>query len=178
MRPQPGRWLLGLAFVLAISATASAQHRWQIDFWRNNVWPNPFVLQDRITVCAPFTAMTTAGWMRQNTISHLHFNPETQQLTETGRLKVRSILTQGPEDSRDIYIVKGQDAEQTEIRMTSVRDAAVHFLPAGGVPNVTAIDREYRAWNADEVDAIARKQKQSIPAPRLSGPAGSAVSSQ
>ncbi len=142
-------------------------HRKQLDFYRNNAWPEPFSSIDQKAYGVPLALMHHKGWLRQNTIGHQHFDATTQQLTEAGELKLRWILTQTPTDRRIVTVVRGYTDDETSMRADSVQQAAERIIPEGGLPEVRLTDIDVRGWSADEIDAIDQKAKASIPNPVL-----------
>jgi len=151
-------------------------HRANLDWKRNNAWPEPFVRADRRAYFRPFNTMVTKGWLRQNTIGNHHFHPETNRLTEAGELKLRWVVTQTPPEHRTVVVLRGRTKEATAIRTDSVQQAASRMVPEGELPEVRVTDIEARAWSADEVDAIGRKARESLPAPVLPDLSGSSSS--
>ena len=142
-------------------------HRVHVDFHRNIAWPEPFASIDRKAYQVPFNVMYEKGWLRQNTIGHHHFNPETQQLTEAGQLKVRWILTHAPPNRRTVVVVRGYTAEVTAIRTDSVQQAAERMVLSDPLPEVRLTDIEARGWSADDIDAIGRRSRDAMPDPVL-----------
>jgi hypothetical protein len=148
-------------------------HRVHLDWKRNNAWPEPFVRADRRAYFEPFELMNAKGWLRQNTIGNHHFNPDTNQLTEAGQLKVRWILSTAPPEHRIIVLVRGHSQEVTATRMDSVQQTATNFVPEGPLPEVRVTGIEARGWPARDIDAIGRKAQASMPAPILPAADGS-----
>ena len=141
--------------------------RCKLDYHRNIAWPHPFVCMDRQSVRAPFAVQTSKGWQRQNTIGRYHFDPETQQLTEAGYLKVRWIVTQAPPEHRTIFVVRGDSEAETTSRTDSIHESLARIAPNGKLPDVRSIAVDYRGWPAEEIDAIDRKIQSSRPIPQL-----------
>ena len=148
--------------------------RMQLDWHRNNAWPQPWVAHDRIAACSPFVTQAENGWYAASTLSDLHFDSETQMLTEAGDLKVRQIVTQHPEQYRMVFIVKGHTKTDTDKRTDSVQQAVTRIVPDGVLPDVRHIHTAPRPWSAEEINAVERAYRQSRPAPRL--PIGSGAS--
>ena len=138
-----------------------------LDCKRNNVWPQPFVTQDRHAVCSSYSVFARSGWSRQNTLSEFHFDPVTNQLTEAGKLKVRQILLHHPAGRIDIFMARSMNEEHDRVRLTSVEHEGTRMLPDGKSPSVTPVDIEYRMRPAEEVDFITRSRMESMPAPQL-----------
>lgn len=84
---------------------------WKREFHHNNVWPEQYLDHDRAAARAPFEMMVANGWRLQNTISSYHFNEQTGELNETGRLKLKSILFETPAAYRSIYILRRRPAD-------------------------------------------------------------------
>ena len=141
--------------------------RTRLDWHRNNAWPQPFVLQDRLSTCAVFVTQAQNGWYAASTLSSLHFNSETQLLTEAGELKVREIVTQHPEQYRTVFVVNGMSEKETSIRKDSIQQAISRILTEGSMPAVHVVNTAPRGWPAEEIDAVSRAYRSSRPQPRI-----------
>ncbi|MCE5267682.1 MAG: hypothetical protein LLG00_07335 [Planctomycetaceae bacterium] len=139
------------------------------DIKRRQCWPDPFQTADRAAVRAPFCAMVANGWRRQNLLSDLHFQPQTGQLTEAGRLKVQWILTACPEQHRAIYVHIAGTRDETSARLAAVQQWASQFAgdETSPTPPVTITSVSDQGWPAERVDAIGRRMISSTPIPRL-----------
>jgi hypothetical protein len=111
--------------------------------------------------------MVANGWRRQNMLGEFHFEPGTGKLTEAGRLKVRWILTTGPEQHRLIYVHTADTTEETSARLAAVQQLASQIAP-NNLPPIMPSSIADDGWSASEVDAIGRKYLGSTPTPRLS----------
>jgi hypothetical protein len=149
------------------AATAQHQHRWQLDFHRNNCWPQPFQAADRELTRAPLIAMTAAGWRQNNTLSDHFFSADDQSINPAGELKLRWIATQAPPHRRVVYVLRGPTAEATEARVTNVERTMDKFYIEGQRPPVLITNIIPPGASGDYFDAVDRQLKQSIPAPRL-----------
>jgi len=136
------------------------------DVKRRQCWPDPFACPDRATVRAPFVTMVANGWRRQNMLGEFHFEAATGQLTEAGRLKVRWILTTGPQQHRLIYVHMANTNEETSARIAAVRQWATQIAP-NDLPPVLPTSISDDGWPADQVDLIGRKFQATTPPPRL-----------
>ncbi len=166
-----------LAFCCVPQAQGGWHEFWQrvrLDWHRNNAWPQPFVAHDRLASCSPFVTQAENGWYAASTLSDLHFDPETQLLTEAGELKVRQIVTQHPDEHRTVFVVTGHSVKDTDKRTDSVQQAITRIVPDGELPDVRHVQIAPRAWPAEEINAVDRAYRQSRPAPRL--PEGAATS--
>lgn len=141
------------------------------DTKRRQCWPEPFSGPDRATIRAPFATMVANGWRRQNMLGDYHFDSGTGQLTEAGRLKVRWILTAGPQQHRQIYVHMAERSDETSARIAAVRQYVAQVAPQDLAPVLpTSISDD--GWPADRVDLIGRKYQATTPAPKLPPPAG------
>jgi hypothetical protein len=141
------------------------------DTKRRNCWPAPFICPDRQAVRAPFAIMVNNGWRRQNMLGDFYFEPTTGQLTEAGKLKIRWIVIEAPEQHREIYVHIGQTIEETQARMAAATAEAASLAPQGQVPPVMQTSISDGGTPADRVDLIERKYQTSMPNPRLPAPA-------
>ncbi len=139
------------------------------DVKRRQCWPAPFSVADRVAARAPFALMCANGWRRQNMLGEFHFKPDTGELTEAGRLKVRWILTAGPEQHRLIYVHTADNNAETSARMAAVQQLARQISPAN-LPPVMATSIPDEGWSASQVDAVQRKYMSAQPSPRLPMP--------
>lgn len=133
----------------------------------NTMWPWPYVCPDRIAVREPFCAMVNNGWRRQNLLGQHHFNPDTNQLTTAGELRVQWIMTQAPVDRRNIFVERSLDADITTQRLANVREYAVKVAPEGRTAQVGETYLMSEGRPAAVVDATNVKFLQSMPAPVL-----------
>lgn len=136
---------------------------------RRQCWPDPFAGPDRAAARAPFATMVANGWRRQNMMGDFHFNPNTGELTEAGKQKVRWILTVGPQQHRVLYVHTGTTEQETAARLAAVQELASQISPSN-LPPVLATSISDAGWPAAEVDAISRKYMSSTPVPRLAAP--------
>jgi hypothetical protein len=141
------------------------------DFRRNNCWPQPFNIPDRIAVRSPFEVMIDNGWQVQNTLSDEHFDPETGELIGAGELKVRSILIESPKGRRRVFVLRGKDPEDTVRRERSVQQYAARILHPGERPEIGEASFRPRGTPAERIFDIDSRYSASAPDPRLS-PAG------
>lgn len=164
-----------LAAAASCAASAQAQnygwdrfwHRSGVDFKRMNHYPEPFVYADREATREPFRVMVCNGWKLQNTLGAHYFNPESQTLTRAGELKVRSILVDVPEQYRTVYVLRGENADVTAMRIDAVQQTIARATPGGAMPQVVETGVELRGHPGDYVDDTYRKAQSSQPAPIL-----------
>jgi hypothetical protein len=107
------------------------------------------------------------GWRSQNLLGTHYFEPNTGELTEAGRLKIRWITFQAPSQHRAIYVSSAETPEESAARMNSVNNYVAKIQPQGELPTVTETRLTDDGSPADQVESISRKYQASMPAPRL-----------
>lgn len=148
------------------------------DTKRANCWPEPFPRADREAVRAPFVCMVANGWRRQNTLGNHHFDAETGELNQAGRLRVRSILVEGQPHHRFIGVYRTDRASETAARVASVQQYAAQTVRDGVMPEVFETDIPAPGWPARWVEHTDRRYEAAMPEPRLSKQEGEEESSQ
>ncbi len=141
--------------------------RVHLDWHRNNAWPEPFVQADRQAVRAPVAIMVDKGWQLQNTIPHQLFDPETQELTRAGELKVQQILTEMPSRRRTVFVLRGKTAEITQTRFKSVEKSATSVVGDAASGMIAISDLTPRGGSGAYYERINAGYESSTPAPRL-----------
>jgi hypothetical protein len=136
-------------------------------YYANKMWPWPYTCPDRVAVREPFNMMVDAGCRRQNLLGPHHFNPETNQLTTAGELRVQWIMTQTPPNRRDIYIERSFNPDTNATRFANVRDYAARVSPDGQSPPIQETYLVSEGRPAAVVDATNVKFMQAMPAPVL-----------
>ena len=172
------RWIIRLGIVLValgygvpVSAGALGEFLSGMarDTKRRNCWPDPFIVPDRHLQQTPFAAQVNAGWERQNLLSEFHFTPGGAQLTEAGQLRVQWIMTEAPEQHRQIYVHRAATPKETTARLQATQLYAAQSTYNGQVPQIFETTRTDDGWPADRVDAVSKKSTAAIPEPRLLG---------
>ncbi len=141
--------------------------RVHVDWHRNNAWPDPFVEVDRRAIRTTMDVMVNNGWRLQNTLPDQLFNPETQELTTAGELKVRWILTQMPAQRRTVFVLRGRTAEITKTRLKSVEKVAATILGDNANTAIAVTDVIPRGGSGDYYERVNRGYDNSVPPPRL-----------
>jgi len=151
---------------LAVFCDDCARYEKQ-NFYMNHQWPWPYVCPDRLAVREPFCIMISNGWRRQNLLGEQHFNPETNQLTRAGELRVQWIMTQAPPDRRGIFIERTLNTDANTKRLEVVRDFATKVSTDGRMPQVEDTYLMSEGRPAAMVDATNVSFMKSMPAPVL-----------
>lgn len=169
--------LILLALTVALPATTAQAElfkRMHRDYRRNNCWPQPFIVPDRIAARAPFGMMINNGWRAQNTLTDDHFDSETGLLNEAGELKVRDVLTMAPIEHRTVYVLRATKSDLTEIRNRSVQDFVARISDVGDDLQVADTRLRPRGSSADYINTVNTRFNASTPEPRLPSASGAA----
>lgn len=137
------------------------------DTKRRNCWPQPFVRPDRQAVREPLAIMVCNGWQRQNMLSDHYFEAKTGLLTEAGRQRIQSILTETPQQHLAVFVHRGQTPEETMARLQTVQQVVAQApYPSHPVPVFeTAMPDD--GWPAERVDMLGRRFQATTPDPKL-----------
>jgi hypothetical protein len=160
------------------SSAATCGKGWWRNLWakydahqsRVNVWPEPFVLQDRELVRDPFRIMADNGWKLQNTFGNHLFSPETNELTYAGQTKLHWILTQLPPHRRQVFVVEADTQANTATRVASIYETIAAIAP--DAPSCPVLTTRILPPGGDGsyLDALDQTYRSSIPLPRLPAP--------
>lgn len=181
--------LLAFALVVSFGSTAAAQcghhgqcgsvtqhYTFKQSYMANSIWPSQYIPSARCAVNAPFAGMVNNGWRRQNLMGQYHFNPETQELTEAGRLKASWTLTQAPMQRRNLFVQQATTEEKTAERVQSLQEFAANLSTTGEPGQISETDiREYE-HPATRVDATFVGFREAQPAPVLPAASGGSES--
>lgn len=158
---------VALAAVGSVALAGDFMDRCKLDWHRNNMWPQPFIMADRIAVCEPFAIQINNGWRLQNTIGDAYFDPNNNELTVAGQAKVKWIVQQAPISRRTVFVLMTEDREVTNARVRSVQQASERFAIKGPPAEVLLTDRDVIGGSGEYYDSVDRALKSSVPAPRL-----------
>ena len=130
-------------------------------------WPDPYRWQDRASVRAHIAAQSAAGWLTNTTLYDQHFDPETQELNDSGRVHLKWILMFAPPQRRTPWVQVGDSAEISQVRLASAQNEAAAMLGNGAPPIMLRVCQPYGA-SAQEVDLVRRAYLSSMPVPQIS----------
>lgn len=130
-------------------------------------WPDPYRWQDRVSVRTHFAMQANAGWMTNTTLYDQHFDPETQELNEAGRVHLKWILLYAPPQRRVPWVQAGDTPQINETRLASTQAEAAAMVGMNCAPISLRICQAY-GGGAQEVDLIRRAYLSSLPNPRIS----------
>ena len=142
-------------------------------YYANVNWPKSYIPSSRRAVCQTYTAMIQNGWRRQNLLGHYHFDSNTNELTEAGKLKVNWILSQAPVDHRSVFVQRGVNEEQTAARIAAVHGNAANMSPAIGPIDVNDTHIVTEGHPAGAVDHTFVSFRENQPLPVLPASTGS-----
>jgi len=120
----------------------------------NVQWPRHYIPPARRSICATYDAMISNGWRRQNLLGEYHFNQDTDELTNAGKLKVNWILSQAPVQRRNVFVQRGSEELQTTARIASVHDYAGNMSPSVGQVDVNDTHIVAEGHPAGSVDSV------------------------
>ena len=143
-----------------------ARNFWS-DFRANNMWPEPYNEPDRESVRTPINIMIANGWRRENTLNDHHFDRESNELTDAGKIKVELIVTKSPPQFRTVFVERMVDPEANAARLAAVQQIAENYVLDGEMPAVVDIQGGAVGWSALDIDNVRRKYIDSAPEPRL-----------
>lgn len=141
--------------------------RCESGYCENRMWPAQYIPTARCSVNNAYTAMINNGWRRQNLLGDYHFEEGTNELTSAGKLKSQWILTQAPQDRRNIYVQRGQTQSDTASRIAAVHNWAGNQSPAVEPVLVNDTHIVAEGHTAGSVDSIFVGFQTNQPAPVL-----------
>jgi len=170
-----------LLFLVCSTSAASAQQHSQYGLYgspsvlgaceagcrSNQMWPSQYVPAARRSVQSAYEIMINNGWRRQNLLGAYHFNPNSNELTEAGKLKVKWILSQAPQHRRSIFVERGADPSRTAARVASINDWASNMRPSVGTVDINDTHIVAEGHPASAVDHIFVGFQTNQPAPVL-----------
>lgn len=130
-------------------------------------WPYPYIIEDRGYVQDVIHQQTDNGWTSMTTLYEYHFNPETQKLTDAGRLHLRWMLENAPPSNRLCWVQTGTDTKMSQTRLSSVRSAAVAMVGEENLPPIMLRVATPVGRPAEFEDVITKAYLQSTPKPRI-----------
>ena len=171
--------VIGLTLLVGVftAGTAAAQQtprsemsmhqRFQYDKYRNNQWPMPFRGIDTSSVLSYFEVQRNNGWKLHNTLGAAMFDPATNTLTDAGRNHMKWIVTQAPQDRRVLFVLVGDNQQETAARVEATQIAVSEMIPVGPLPTIYLTDRDAPGSSGVYQTAINRAINGSVPNPRL-----------
>lgn len=135
-------------------------------YYTAHYWPNPHRWEDRGSVRAYLEAERSAGWVTATTLYDSHFDPNTNELNQAGKIQLKWIMVHAPANRRSTFVQATDDGRINQVRLASVQSAAGNLLGAGGCPVMLRVCQQYGA-SAQEVDLVRRAYLSSWPTPRI-----------
>ncbi len=148
-------------------------HAFHAGYHANVDWPAQYVPTARRSVLSAYDVMVNNGWRRQNLLGTYHFDPDTNELTEAGKLKVNWILTQTPQHRRNIFVQRAVNESQTASRVDSINRWASNMSPGVGPLDINDTHIVAEGHPAATVDHIFVGFQTNQPPPVLPADDGS-----
>ncbi|MEX0717758.1 MAG: hypothetical protein WD066_14285 [Planctomycetaceae bacterium] len=130
-------------------------------------WPYPYVCDDRAYVRTVLALQEHNGWTEATTMYEYHFDADTQEVNQPGRLHMRWILQNPRPEYRVIHVQTAENAALTEARLAATRLAAIEQVGEADLPPILPRVTEPLGRPAREIDAIQRQIFETIPEPRI-----------
>jgi len=130
-------------------------------------WPHPYNCQDIAYIRQVQETQISNGWINATTLYDYHFDLETQQLNQSGLLRLRWILEEAPEHRRVIFTQTAFTKDISNARLHNVRMAAVAMVGDYNVPAIMLRVTRAVGRPAVESDSIRRKYLETMPDPRI-----------
>lgn len=175
-------WLVGLVLVPFFAGAASAQEiksdRWwsqacsqfRLHQQRNNALPQPFARRDQGIVKETFGVMFAKGATINRILDSVHFDPETQQLNNVGKTRLREILAQ--KKNLDVLISTTFDGQLDLKRKKQIQALLATLKFPGNRPGVsTTFHLPHHSVGAEKA-ALRQTFWASQPEPSLGSVAG------
>ncbi|QDU90102.1 hypothetical protein Pla175_35020 [Pirellulimonas nuda] len=172
---RPTLAMLAAPCLAAMSLAAPAQAFWldcfcdhvREGYCENSHWPSPYLCPDRKYAAAPFDIMVRNGWRQQNLMGAHHFHPETCELTDAGKIKIRWIMTQAPPEYRQVFVERSNEPEHTEQRIAKVQDFSTQVSTDGVPAMVTETHLVSQGRPATVVDSVNTRFQDNMKPPVL-----------
>ncbi|NOX53561.1 MAG: hypothetical protein GXP27_03825 [Planctomycetes bacterium] len=146
---------------------------WIHRFHGAHYWPYPYNYEDRFIVRELVRRQVANGWVVATTLYDYHFDPDTNELSRSGRIRLRWILENAPPSRRMVFVQATDPKIASQTRLESVKKEMVRLVGADDVPPVMLRVTSPLARPAEEVRAIRDAELQSQPEPRITDPINS-----
>ncbi len=135
-------------------------------------WPYPYICQDRAYVHGVLNQQISNGWADETTLYHYHFDAQTHELTEPGRLHLNWILVEAPDQFRQVHIQKVGDDQTNQARLAAVQNAMNEIVIDGSVAPITWRAGLPPTRPAHEVQRMQLLDRNSLRAPVIGSSSG------
>jgi hypothetical protein len=144
---------------------------------RNAAWPKPFNCHDRQLYHYIMQANLDAGFEAAHTLSDEHFDPQTHQLNRMGKAKVAWIMQYAAPHQRTIFVYQSYPGDETDLRITSVRDFAVQEFSHFGQAQVAFTQQMPASRSGLYWETVNQRYMEGLPTPVLPVPMASSIQS-
>ncbi|HID24346.1 MAG TPA: hypothetical protein EYP14_18360 [Planctomycetaceae bacterium] len=151
---------------------------WIHRFHGAHYWPYPYNHEDRFMVRELIRRQVANGWVVATTLYDYHFDPDTDRLSRSGRIRLRWILENAPTSRRVVFVQAGERKAASQSRLESVKKEMVRMVGSDEIPPVMLRVTSPLARPAKEVRAIRDAELQSQPEPRITDPINSGSSGE
>jgi len=151
---------------------------WIHVFHGAHYWPYPYNYQDRYAVREILRRQTDNGWVLATTLYDYYFDPDTQELTKSGRLRLKWILENAPARHRIVFVQAADKQEASQIRLASVKTHIAQLVGNDSMPPVMLRVTSPLGRPAEEVRNIRDAALKNQPEPRITDPIHSGESTE
>lgn len=153
------------------------RERFELVTARNYAWPKPFDCQSRQSYMAIWQPGFDAGWQVEHTLSDIHFDEKTNELSKVGKARVAGIMRNAPSHRRTIFIYQGAGELVTDERIQKTRDAIAEWWGFVETPQIFASTYNPEGMSGSHVYPVNDLFTKGIQPPKLSEASSSTTSS-
>ncbi len=137
-------------------------------------WPYPYYCQDRAFIREFSKRQTSNGWIMATTLYNYHFDPDTDELTRSGREQLRWILENAVAQRRVAFVQTAANNQTSQARLANVTHEAAEMVGKENVPPIMLRVTRPLGRDALEVEQIRQSYLATQPPPRITSPTGGA----
>ncbi|VAX42005.1 hypothetical protein MNBD_PLANCTO02-547 [hydrothermal vent metagenome] len=149
----------------------------ELPFWHKfhaaHYWPHPYSSQDEEFVNSFQEQQVSNGWVNATTLYDYHFELESQKLNHSGKLRLRWILQEVPENRRVAFTQIGRNKDISNIRLQNVQLAAIEMMGEEHLPPIMLRTTSPSGRPAAEIDFINRRYMETMLDPHIAYEASS-----
>ena len=144
---------------------------------RNGAWPKPFNCVSRHAYLNIMQVNYDAGWQVEHTLTDIHFDPESNELSKVGKARVAGIMRNAPSHRRTLYIYEGAGQVVTTERIEKTREAIAQWWGFASTPEVVSTSYDPEGMSGSHVYPVNDLFTKGIQPPKLSQAAAASTSS-
>ena len=142
-----------------------AQQRNNLVSARNDAWPKPFTCIDRQLYESQWGKYIDAGYERQCVLSSIHFEKDTNELSQFGRTIVSGLIQNMPQARKTVYIHRDGDQQRSQERLDNVRQSIEYMFGHRTPAQVAFSTQEPVRVSALRVETLQALEAQATPVP-------------